>query len=112
MSAVKASRKSGKTSSKKSSKKGSEKKGSEKKTSKKASKKTAAVSAGRTSAFSGKIIRRLVKENPRREGSKGYKNWTIYKKGMTYEEFLKAGGARSCLAKDIERKTVKLLPAK
>lgn len=67
--------------------------------------------AGRKSAFATKRIVRLVKENPRREGSAGYRNWKLYKKGMTYEQFLDAGGKRGCLAMDIKRGNVKLVKA-
>lgn len=102
MSAVKASRKSGKGKKTTSSKVARGHRAKSKKESR---------GGGRTSAFAGKVIRRTVKENPRREGSVGYKNWSIYKKGMTYEDFLKAGGVRGCLAKDIKRGHVKLVSA-
>lgn len=98
-------------------KKSSKGKKSSSKTKTKASTKRAAknddetVRAGRKSAFAGKRIVRLVKENPRREGSKGFRNWKLYKKGMTYEQFLDAGGQRGCLAVDIKRGNVKVVKA-
>ena len=64
--------------------------------------------AGRVSEFAGKTIVRLQKENPRREGSQGWKSWSVIKKGMTYEEFIKAGGSRGSLAKEIKNKRIKL----
>jgi hypothetical protein len=95
---------------KKSSKKGSSTKVSskkEKKSSKK-SKSSKKNGAGRVSEFAGKRIIRLQKENPRREGSQGWKSWSVIKKGMTYEEFLKAGGSRGSLAKEVKNKRVKM----
>jgi hypothetical protein len=64
--------------------------------------------AGRPSAFSGKVIRKLVDENPRREGTFGYASFALIKNGMTYEKYIEAGGRRQDLAWDIERKYVKL----
>jgi hypothetical protein len=88
------------------------KSGSKKTAAKKSSKKTRAEGAGRVSAMAGKVIVRKVSDNPRREGSNGFKNWKLYKKGMTYEQFLAAGGHRGCLAKDVERGHVKLVTKK
>lgn len=69
---------------------------------------TSEGSVGRTSAFSGKVIRKLVDENPRREGTFGYASFALIKNGMTYEKFIEAGGRRQDLAWDIEHKYVKL----
>jgi hypothetical protein len=71
-----------------------------------------AAGAGRTSAFSGQRIIRLVKENPRRKGTAGWKSWNLLKKGMTYEQYIEAGGRRGDLAWDLDRKNVKLVSAK
>ena len=68
--------------------------------------------ATKASAFSGKIIRRLVKENPRRKGTHGHKSWNLLKNGMTYEQYIEAGGRRGDLAWDAERKNVELVAAK
>lgn len=92
------------------SKKTSGKKGGKKTSTKKTSTKKAKRSGGpgRTSAFAGKRIIRLVKENPRRAGTRGYKSWRVIKKGMVYEDFLKAGGNRGALAKEVRLGRVKL----
>lgn len=72
------------------------------------SKKSAATSAGRTSQFAGMRIVRLQKENPRREGSEGYNSWNVIKKGMTYEEFIKAGGSAGSLRKEVANGRIKM----
>lgn len=76
-------------------------------------KKTAASEpgAGRPSAFAGKKIQKLADKNPRREGTAGYKSWEKIRNGMTYEQYLEAGGRRQDLAWDIEHKYVKLVSA-
>lgn len=63
---------------------------------------------GRKSNHAGKKIFKLRKDNPRREGSEGYKNWEIYRDGMTYEEFKMAKGGSSHLNWDIEKGFVEL----
>lgn len=63
---------------------------------------------GRPSAFSGKKIVKLVKENPRREGSVGFKSFSKIKSGMTYEQYLAAGGRRQDLAFDLAQGYIKL----
>lgn len=72
------------------------------------SKKAAANGAGRTSQFAGLRIVRLQKENPRREGSEGWKSWNVIKKGMTYEEFIKAGGSAGSLRKEVANGRIKM----
>lgn len=64
--------------------------------------------AGRTSAFAGMRIVRLQKENPRREGSEGYNSWNVIKKGMTYEDFIKAGGSAGSLRKEVANGRIKM----
>jgi hypothetical protein len=88
----------------------SKKKSSTKKSA--AKKTTNGESAGRPSAFSGKTIHKLVDKNPRREGTAGYKAWEKLRSGMTYEQYLAAGGARNHLAWDLEHKFVELKAAK
>lgn len=63
---------------------------------------------GRPSAFAGKTITKLVKDNPRREGTLGHKAWGILRSGMTYEQYIAAGGERKHLAWDLEHKYVSL----
>ena len=60
------------------------------------------------SKFSGKKITKLVKDNPRRKGTHGFKSFSLIKSGMTYEDYLKAGGRRNDLAWDIAHKFVKV----
>jgi hypothetical protein len=64
--------------------------------------------AGRKSAFSGKKINKVAKENPRRKGSIGFKSFALIKNGMTYEQYLEAGGRRQDLAFDLTAGHVKL----
>lgn len=63
---------------------------------------------GRTSTFAGKKIIKLVSENPRREGTHGWKSWDALRSGMTYESYIAAGGRRQDLAWDLAKKNVKL----
>lgn len=65
-------------------------------------------SGGRYATFTGKKIIRLVKENPRREGSFAFKNWKKIRGGMTFEQYLEAGGDFTTLKTDIVRGYVKL----
>jgi hypothetical protein len=71
-------------------------------------KKSTGGGGGRTSAFSGKRIIKLVKENPRREGTVGFKSFRLIKSGMTYDQYIKAGGRRQDLAFDIAKKYVRV----
>jgi len=50
----------------------------------------------------------LVKENPKREGTNGYKHFALYKKGMTVGEFLEAGGTTGDLDWDVRHNFIKL----
>jgi hypothetical protein len=79
---------------------------------KRAAKKTTTTAtgerAGRTSAFAGKVIRKVADANPRREGTNGYNSWELIKNGMTYEKYIAAGGRRQDLAWDLARGYVKL----
>ena len=63
---------------------------------------------GRKSNHAGKKIYKISKENPRREGSHGFNNWSIYRDGMTYEEFIMAKGGANHLNYDIEKGFVEL----
>lgn len=55
------------------------------------------------------VIRRLVKENPRRAGSEKAKIWNKLKKGMTVGEFVGKGGSRASVKRYIENGWIKLL---
>lgn len=63
---------------------------------------------GRKSNHSGKKIFKIQEENPRREGSHGYKNWLLYRDGMTYEEFVLAKGGAVHLNYDVAKGYVEL----
>lgn len=73
-----------------------------------AKKSNKAPGSGRPSKFSGKKISKLVKENPRREGSIGHKSFALIQNGMTYEQYIAKGGRRQDLAFDLAKKNVKL----
>lgn len=77
---------------------------------KRASKKAASkkVGGGRVSAFSGKKITKLAKDNPRRQGTAGHKSFSLINNGMTYEQYVAAGGRRQDLAFDLAHKYVSL----
>lgn len=66
---------------------------------------------GRTSQFAGKVIKMIVTENPRREGTFGYKSWEVMRDGMTFEDYIAAGGRRKDLAWDISYGRVKMVNA-
>lgn len=88
------------TDSKKTSKKTS------KKVTKKTSKKTAKVAGtrGRKPSIPNEAkVKVLVKENPRRSGTAAYKRFSLYKSGMTVGEYIKAGGKRGSLLKDVRK---------
>jgi len=54
------------------------------------------------------IIVKLVKENPRREKTEGWKSWELLKPKMTYAEFIAAGGRNKDLRWDEEKGHLKL----
>ena len=68
--------------------------------------------------FAGKIITCLVSENPRREGTRGWKNYNIFieNDGISYEDFVDIAanhgstraGCREDLAHDIKKGRVSL----
>ena len=71
-------------------------------------------------SFAGKIIKCLVSENPRREGTRGFKNFNVFlgsNATLKYEEFVKLaemhgstkGGCREDLAHDIKKGRVELI---
>jgi hypothetical protein len=59
-------------------------------------------------AIADKRIYKLVKDNPRREGTEGYKSWEKIKNGMTYDDYLNAGGRNRDLRHDILAKRIEL----
>ena len=67
---------------------------------------------GRKSHFVGKVIHTKVDENPRHEGGHGHRSMSIIikagKKGIAYDDFIKAGGRSKDLAWDQARDRVEL----
>ncbi len=66
-------------------------------------KKPATKPASGLSQFSGQKLFPKVKTNPRREGSHGFKSMSIIlaKPGISYEDYLAAGGRNSDIRYDI-----------
>lgn len=62
----------------------------------------------RPSQFSGRKITKLVKDNPRQKGTHGFRSFALIKNGMTYEQYLAAGGRRNDLAWDLGHRYVKV----
>jgi hypothetical protein len=61
-----------------------------------------------SSEYDGKTIHRIVKGNPRKEGTHGWKSFNLVQDGMTVEDYLKAGGRKVDLAWDLDHKFVEL----
>lgn len=76
----------------------------------KKAKKSAAKNGDRiTKDHNEYVIKRLIKENPRRAGSAKAKVWDKLKKGMTVEEFISKGGSRGAVRLYVQNGWVKLL---
>ena len=67
------------------------------------------VHAGRQLKFSGKKIYKKIPYNPRRKDTFGYRSWELIEDGMTYEEYIDAGGRYKDLKWDLDRKWVELV---
>jgi hypothetical protein len=63
---------------------------------------------GRPSQYAGMKIHKLVKENPRREGSAGFNSFAVITSGMSYEKYIEAGGRSSDLNFCIEHGHVEM----
>lgn len=63
---------------------------------------------GPVSNKSSKKLYKLVDGNPRREGTHGWKSFSLIKDGMTYEQYKAAGGRNNDLAWDIDHSYVEL----
>jgi hypothetical protein len=67
---------------------------------------------GRSSAFEGRTLKAKTHDNPRREGTHGHKSMAIIiaagDKGISYEDFIAAGGRRVDLAWDFARQAVEI----
>jgi hypothetical protein len=55
-----------------------------------------------------KVIRILVSDNPRREGTAGYRSFALIKDGMTVGAYLEAGGRMVDLRWDEKKKNIKI----
>lgn len=66
----------------------------------------------RSRDFDTFVVKRLVKENPRKAGTSKAKIWDKLKKGMSVGEFVERGGTRGAIAKYISKGWVKLLRPK
>ena len=63
----------------------------------------------RSEMFGGKKIKKLAEENPFKPGSLIAKAYKLMRDGMTYEEYLAAGGRRIDLADAVKQGKVKLV---
>jgi hypothetical protein len=79
-----------------------------KRTSRKSARKTAAAST-RNRIDQGLHIVPLVKDNPRRKGTFGYKSFAKIRKGMPVEKFVAAGGRLRDLRWDLQHNNLKLV---
>jgi hypothetical protein len=52
----------------------------------------------------------LLKENPKRSGTKAHERFALYESGMKVTEFLKLGGTKNDLRHDTERHFIKIVP--
>lgn len=75
----------------------------------KAAKKT---SGGRNGSLAGMVIYKKTDKNPRREGSIGFKSFALIRNGMTYNQYIDAGGRNKDLRWDEEHGFVEIKPAK
>jgi hypothetical protein len=59
-----------------------------------------------TGKFAGKAIHLLVKDNPRKAGTHGWRSFEIVRKqpGISYEAYIAAGGRNNDLRWDVEHK--------
>jgi hypothetical protein len=55
-----------------------------------------------------KTISVLAEKNPKREGTKAYDRFKLYKDGMTVAEFIKKGGSAADVSYDVEHKHIRL----
>jgi len=54
------------------------------------------------------IIRLLIDHNPKRKNSRSYGEFSLYKDGMTVEEYIKAGGSKAGIRWDLDKKYIRL----
>ena len=63
---------------------------------------------GRISQYAGMKITKLVKKNPRREGTSGYSSFELITSGMKFEKYKDLGGKTADLAFCVEKGYVKV----
>ena len=63
---------------------------------------------GKRAALHAQTIKMLVKDNPKRPGTKGFKMFSLYKSGMTVGDFLGAGGTIADVRWDEKHKFIEL----
>jgi hypothetical protein len=85
-----------------------EKKAKAAKGSKKAAAKGKSNGAGRKFALLDHTLHKLSKENPRREGTHGFKSWEAIKNGMTYRDAIDAGARNKDIRHDVNLKRLEL----
>jgi hypothetical protein len=69
----------------------------------------AAAGGSSSSKFSGdERIYRIVKKNPRKEGTHGWNSFNLIKDGMTVSDYLSKGGRKNDLAWDLDHKFIEL----
>ena len=85
-----------------------EKKPAEKSTPKKGLEKAQEAAAGKRAEKLALKIKLLVKDNPKRAGTKGFKAFSLYKNGMTVGEFVNAGGSLPDVRWDAEHDFIEL----
>jgi hypothetical protein len=54
------------------------------------------------------LVESVVKENPKKEGTKAHERFGLYKKGMKVAEYIAAGGNRADLSWDVEHEFIKI----
>lgn len=64
--------------------------------------------SSRKFALTNHTLHKLVKENPRREGTFGYKSWEKIRNGMTYQDAVEAGARNKDIRHDINMKRLEL----
>jgi len=58
------------------------------------------------------VIRLVVSENPKKQGSAAHSRFAVYKDGMTVKEFVDAGGRTADLNHDADKNYVNVEPRK
>jgi hypothetical protein len=79
---------------------------------KKAAAKSKSNGSTRKFALLDHTLHKLVKDNPRREGTHGFKTWDNIKNGMTYRDAIDAGARNKDIRHDINLKRLELRPPK